>query len=147
MVFPQVVFLIQSIDLHPHEVIPRDDAPDPSALDDWEVTEAAIAHPPQRVDGAALGSDRHRIRRHRLRQRGHLGVLAFGKRAHRVAAGEDASQALLVINTSTEPARHSLMHRQACCTVSWFANTRSFWSLTISASFRLITSARSFETG
>lgn len=71
-----MVFLIQSVDLHPHEVIPRDDAPDPSALDDWEVTKAAVAHLPQRVDGAAIGSEGNRVGRHGMREGGDLGILA-----------------------------------------------------------------------
>ena len=71
-----MVFLIQSVDLHPHEVIPRDDAPDPSALDDWEVTKAAVAHLPQRVDGAAIGSEGNRDGRHGMREGGDLGILA-----------------------------------------------------------------------
>ena len=32
--FPQVIFLIQLIDLRPLEIAARDDAPDPSILDD-----------------------------------------------------------------------------------------------------------------
>ena len=61
------------------------------------MTEAAIAHLTQCIDGAIIGSDCNWIGRHRMRQRGLLSVLAFGERAHRVPAGEDASQAPLVI--------------------------------------------------
>jgi hypothetical protein len=62
------------------------------------MTKAAIAHPPQRVDCAALRRDRDGIRRHRLHQGGHRGILAFGKRTHCIAAGEDAAQALLLVD-------------------------------------------------
>ena len=92
-----MIFLIQLIDLRPLEIAARDDAPDPSIFDDRKMTEAAIAHRPQRVDCAAIGSDRDWIRRHRLRQGGHCGILAIGNNTHRIAAGEDAAQALLVV--------------------------------------------------
>src|SRR3990170_909393 len=95
--FTQVVILVQPIDLHPQEVTPGDDAPNPSALDDRKMTEAAIAHLTQCIDCATIGSDCYWIRRHRLRQGGYLSALAFSKRAHCIAAGEDASQTLLVI--------------------------------------------------
>ena len=35
---------------------------------------------------------------HRLGQSGHCGILAFGKDTHRITAGEDGPQALLVVN-------------------------------------------------
>ena len=61
------------------------------------MTEASIAHLTQCIHSAIVGSGCNWIRRHRLRQGGHLSALAFGKRAHCIAAGEDASQTLLVI--------------------------------------------------
>jgi len=92
-----VVFLTQSIDLYSVEVTPRDDAPNPSALNDREVTKAAVAHLPQRVNCVAIGSNRNWIGRHCMRQRGNLGILTFGERTYRITTGEDASQALQVI--------------------------------------------------
>jgi len=44
--FPQVFFRIQLIDFHPHEITPRDNTPDPTPLDDWEMTKAVSAHLP-----------------------------------------------------------------------------------------------------
>ena len=61
-------------------------------FDDRKMTEAAITHL------TTIGSDCNWIGRHRIRQGGHLGAVAFGKRAHRIAAGKDASQALLVVD-------------------------------------------------
>ena len=81
--FPQVGLVIQPVDLHPKEITSRDDAPNPSALDDRKMTKTAIAHLTQCVYCAIIGSDGNWIGRHRLRQRGRFGVLAFGKRALR----------------------------------------------------------------
>ena len=110
--FTQVVILVQPIDLRPLKVAARDDAPDPSALDDRKMSEAAITHLPQSVDCAAMGSDRDWIGRHRIRQDGHCAILAFGKRTHRVAAGEDAGQALLAVDYQHR-ARATLPHAPA----------------------------------
>src|SRR5262249_35471744 len=96
--FPQVFFLIQLIDFHSHEITPRDNTPDPTALDDWDMTKAVSAHLPQRVDCAVIGRNRDWIGCHRVRQRGYCGILTFGKSTHRVAAGEDATQALLFVD-------------------------------------------------
>jgi hypothetical protein len=96
--FPQVLFLIQLIDLHPHEIAPRDNTPDPTALENREMTKAVIAHLPQRVYCAVIGRNRDWIGRHRVRQRGRGSILAFGKGTHRITAGEDAPQALLFID-------------------------------------------------
>ena len=62
------------------------------------MTKAAVAHLTQRVDCAAIGSNRDWIGRHCMRQRGNLGILAFGKCTHRITTGEDASQALQVVD-------------------------------------------------
>ncbi len=53
--FPQLRFLVQPINFHSLEIAARDDAPDPSVLDDWKMTKAAIIHRPQRVDCPYLG--------------------------------------------------------------------------------------------
>jgi hypothetical protein len=55
------------------------------------MTEAAIVHPPQRVDSETIGSDRDRVGRHRVRQHCRCGILAFRQRPHRIATGENAS--------------------------------------------------------
>ena len=61
--FPQVGFVIQPVDLHPKEITSRDDAPNPSALDDRKMTETAIAHLTQCVYCAIIGSDGNGIGR------------------------------------------------------------------------------------
>ena len=96
--FPQVGFLIQLIDLHPFEIAPRDDTQDPSRRppeDDGSGDCSSL----QRVYCAAIGKCIVTgVGRHCLRQRGYLGTLVFGKRTHRVTAGENADQAVLIVD-------------------------------------------------
>jgi hypothetical protein len=62
------------------------------------MTGTTIAHRPPRVDRTTLRRDRDGAWRHSLRQARHRSIHAFGKRTHRIAAGEDADQALLVVD-------------------------------------------------
>jgi hypothetical protein len=82
-----------------------------------------------------------------MREGGDLGILAFGKRTHRITAGEDTGQALLLVDdqhragTALPHAATGLLYRLV------LSQQQRVLALTISASFRLVTSARSFETG
>src|SRR5262249_46628558 len=134
--FPQVFFLIQLIDFHSHEITPRDNTPDPTALDDWDMTKAGSAHLPQRVDCAVIGRNRDWIGRHRVRQRGSSLPSARARTASRPVKMPRKRCCSSI--TSTDPAFRSLMRRQACCTVSWADSVSGLWSLTMYSSFRLV---------
>jgi hypothetical protein len=70
---------------------PRDDADNLAVVDDGKMAEASIAHLRQRR------GDGNRIRGHHLRQFCHLCAFALSKSPYRIAAGEDADQAVLTI--------------------------------------------------
>ena len=64
---------------HSFEIAARNDSQDPSILGHRNMTESAFTHHTQCIDGAAPGCNRHGIARHRFRQMGATGFLAFGE--------------------------------------------------------------------
>ena len=91
-------FRIQLIYFHTLESASRDNTYNLPALDHREMTKAELIHLSQRVDSAAIGTDRDWIGRHRLRQGGNLSLLSLSKRAYRISAGENARQTLLIVH-------------------------------------------------
>ena len=58
------------------------------------------------------GRDSYGIWRHRFRQTGRAGIVAFGQELHRIATGKDASQALLGVDDENR-AGPTLPHQPA----------------------------------
>ena len=70
---------MELFELHSFEIAARNDPQDPSILGYWNMSEASITHRFQRVDSAALRHNGDGVRRHRLRQMGRGGIVAFGQ--------------------------------------------------------------------